>query len=294
MGGILILFGSPLPVSLVILLVNFMVLSSITFGLVQLLALGSVLGQYLLEGLIIMGSLPTTVSSCNVLTQTAGGNEAIAVVNSVISNTVGVFLSPALILLYMGKSAQLDVGIIFLQLGLTVVVPMVVGVGVQLLLKKQVAWIRSKVNFSYINQAMILFVIYCTFCDTFSTAIDLVGPGPFVLPSSPFPQLFFVLFFFVEWERAGNFVGPGGQPEPPVPGHLVGGLLAQVLQVLVGGPGGGPLLRLAEDPNGRHPADRDYLQPVTGPGSRPGLPPHPLLPPVPAGHCRPARTTAQG
>lgn len=156
------------------LLVNFMVLSSIVFGITELLAKYAVLDRFLLEGLIIMASLPTTVSSCNVLTQIAGGNEAIAVVNSVISNTIGVGLSPALILLYMGTDASLDVGQIFLSLGLTVVVPMVIGVLLQLYAKKPVVWLKSKLNFSYINQAMILFVIYCTFCDTFSSTIDLV------------------------------------------------------------------------------------------------------------------------
>ena len=198
------------------LIINFMVLSAITFGLAQLFALGDVFSQYILEGLIIMGALPTTISSCNVLTQTAGGDEAIAVVNSVISNTVGVFLSPALILMYMGKAASLDVGQVFLQLGVTVVVPMVVGVGIQLLAKKQVAWIRGKVNFATINQLMILFVIYCTFCETFSSSIALVKTPP--LPASLSIFVIFVnktrgdFFSFAGGDRARHFARAGHLP----------------------------------------------------------------------------------
>jgi len=53
--------------------VNLGIFPVIVFGIVTLLKKSNYFDQYVLEGLIIMGAVPTTISSCNILTQIAGG-----------------------------------------------------------------------------------------------------------------------------------------------------------------------------------------------------------------------------
>jgi len=59
-----------------------------------------------------------------------------------------------------------------LKLGATVVLPMIIGVIFQIALKKVVAFLKSKLNFSIFNQCVLLFVIYCVFCDIFVSKND--------------------------------------------------------------------------------------------------------------------------
>ena len=93
-----------------------------------------------------------------------------------------VFLSPALLLLFMGgeNTSALDVGPIFLKLALTVIVPMVLGEIVQYFFPKAVAWLRAHVNFTIVSQCALLLFVYAIFCDTFSeqlTLVSLQGPA---------------------------------------------------------------------------------------------------------------------
>jgi len=158
---------------LLVLIITFLITPSLTFGLVALLEYYNQLNQYLLEGIIVMACVPTTISSCNVLTQSAGGNEAVAIINSVLGNALGVFISPALIMLFVGKAASVNVGDVFMKLGLTVIVPMIIGICFQFWLVKVTTWLKSKLNFTYINQSLLLFIIYSVFCDTFNAHLDL-------------------------------------------------------------------------------------------------------------------------
>ena len=68
----------------------------------------SALPQSLADGMTICASLPITVNMVLVLTKSAGGDEAAAIFNAAFGNFVGVFLSPALILMYLGVHGQTD------------------------------------------------------------------------------------------------------------------------------------------------------------------------------------------
>ncbi len=51
-------------------------------------------------------SMPTTVSTNVVFTQQAGGNAAVALINAVVGNIIGIFVSPGLLTLYLQESGQ--------------------------------------------------------------------------------------------------------------------------------------------------------------------------------------------
>lgn len=110
-SGIFIVIGISLSLPLIVsLVITFLVQSAITFGIVKLLMLGNLLDRYLLEGLIVMSCLPMTISSCTIFTQAASGNEELSVINSLFSNSLGIFICPGLVLLYLGQSSSLDFG----------------------------------------------------------------------------------------------------------------------------------------------------------------------------------------
>lgn len=61
------------------------------------------LNKDLIDGLIIAAAMPTTVSTNVVFTKSAGGNEALAVVNAVVGNIIGIFITPALLSAYLKR-----------------------------------------------------------------------------------------------------------------------------------------------------------------------------------------------
>ncbi len=61
----------------------------------------------LLDGLIILTCLPTTVNMCVLLTGRAGGNVASALANAVFGNLLGIFATPALLMYFFGTMIEL-------------------------------------------------------------------------------------------------------------------------------------------------------------------------------------------
>jgi sodium/bile acid cotransporter 7 len=77
----------------------------------------------LLDGLLILTCLPTTVNMCIFLTAAAGGNVASSLCNAVISNLGGIFLTPALLMRFFGATIQLPFGDMVLKLCNKVLLP---------------------------------------------------------------------------------------------------------------------------------------------------------------------------
>jgi sodium/bile acid cotransporter 7 len=74
--------------------------------------LPNVLPSTLLDGLLILTCLPTTVNMCVILTGTAGGSVASALANAVIGNMMGIFTTPLLLMYFFGTVIELP----FLQM----------------------------------------------------------------------------------------------------------------------------------------------------------------------------------
>ena len=87
----------------------------------------NLLPKPLLEGLLILTCLPTTINMCIVLTTASGGNVATALCNTVISNMAGIFITPALLLRFFGKSIELPFMEMVSKLCSKVLLPVAVG-----------------------------------------------------------------------------------------------------------------------------------------------------------------------
>ena len=81
---------------------NFGFVSIVSYGLSRLLIKWNLVSVDLSDGLVIAASLPMTVNMVIVMTKASGGNEAVALLNASLGSMIGVFLTPALILIYLG------------------------------------------------------------------------------------------------------------------------------------------------------------------------------------------------
>ena len=93
--------------------------------------LGDHLDPSLLAGVFALAVLPTTVSSCVVFTQLAGGNVVATLYNAAIANTAGVFIAPVLLSLLLRRAGQPmpvdELVRVLTSLGLQMVLPIGLG-----------------------------------------------------------------------------------------------------------------------------------------------------------------------
>jgi sodium/bile acid cotransporter 7 len=152
---------------------NFFVVSSTVYGASRLLAVTDVLSQDLADGMVVAASLPMTINMVLVLTKSAGGEEAAAIFNAAAGNMVGVFLSPVLILGYLGVTGDIDLLEVFYKLALRVVVPVIVGQLLQKNSKTVVDFVKAhKSEFKMAQQYCLVFIVYTVFCRTFEDGSD--------------------------------------------------------------------------------------------------------------------------
>uniref|UniRef100_A0A3Q3WU68 Sodium/bile acid cotransporter n=1 Tax=Mola mola TaxID=94237 RepID=A0A3Q3WU68_MOLML len=123
--------------------------------------------QWLLRGLQTVSCMPPPVSSAVILTKAVGGNEAAAIFNSAFGTLylcgTDVLLPP---FLQLGSSSSVPFSSIFTQLFMTVVVPLILGQVCRSFLRECLE--RRKPPFGTVSSAVLLMIIYTTFCDTFS------------------------------------------------------------------------------------------------------------------------------
>ncbi|CCE65925.1 hypothetical protein TPHA_0N01440 [Tetrapisispora phaffii CBS 4417] len=130
---------------LVILVISFLVTSSIVFGFAAAIKYSNdpLIDDWVLIGLILTSTCPTTVASNVIMTAEAGGNDILCVCEVFIGNLLGAFVTPALVQLYTSASLfkygnpASGGGIAALyrrvikQIGLSVFVPLFVGQVIQ-------------------------------------------------------------------------------------------------------------------------------------------------------------------
>lgn len=101
--------------------------------LVSLLLAFSSIKPVLIAGLVITACLPTTIFPCIALTNSAGGNDFLAIAMAAIGNSIGVIISPLTIVLFSSHSANgglgaSKIGAIYLDLFVKVIAPLIVGI----------------------------------------------------------------------------------------------------------------------------------------------------------------------
>jgi sodium/bile acid cotransporter 7 len=126
--------------------------------------------------MVVCASLPVSINVCLVLTKSAGGDEASAIFNAAFGNMIGVFLSPMLILGYLGVSGDVALWDVFYKLALRVVLPVSFGQILQKFSPAVVAFAKEhKKRFTKAQQLALVFIVYTVFCQTFSSEDENVA-----------------------------------------------------------------------------------------------------------------------
>lgn len=147
----------------------------------------------LVIGLYVVGVLPTTITSCVVFTQLAGGSTLAALFNAVFGNLVGIIISPALLVI-MGEASALAVEIdvikVFMKLAWLVALPLAVG---QLVRRVHPAALTLARASSGTNRVCILGIAYLCFASLFqSDSVTTVG-REWILPLALLVPAHFVI-----------------------------------------------------------------------------------------------------
>lgn len=186
-------------------------IQSITFVFFPVLILtirpffGSV-SPVLWPGLFFLAALPSTVSSSVVMVSLAGGNIPGAIFNASVSALLGVFITP----LWIGGILQkeipsFDLTSAFLKLGWQVVLPVTIGI----LLNRSFGHFaeKHKKSLKFFDQAIILLIIYTSFCKSFAGGVfkDMKIIELIQLSSGMLLLFFAVLGFSKSLARLLNF-----------------------------------------------------------------------------------------
>ena len=147
---------------------NFAFVSVFMFGVTRFIVYIGAISQSLADGMMICSCVPITVNMVLVLTKSSKGDEASAIFNAAFGNMLGVFVSPLLILMYLGQNASVDLGTVFYKLCLRVVVPIIIGQIIHKYSMTIVNFVKeNKKVFKKIQEYCLIFIVYTVFCRTF-------------------------------------------------------------------------------------------------------------------------------
>lgn len=157
----------------------------LTYAVCTPLASIGALGPVIRDAFLVLSILPTTVNMCVALSRTAAGDEALAVFNAVLGNVLGIFVTPVMLLVLLGRTGAIPVASAMRSLALKVLLPLTIG---QLLRRaskvRDIATVHKK-RLSRTSESLLLLTVYVTFCGTFLRGFGLptsalVGIGSLV------------------------------------------------------------------------------------------------------------------
>ncbi len=151
----------------VVQIFNLGVVSGSVYGVSRALSELNILNEELADGMVVCASLPMTINMVLVLTKAADGDEAAAILNAALGNMIGVFLSPVLILGYLGVEGDIEIWEIFYKLALRVLLPVAIGQVLQNVLPVFEFVQKHKPKFKKLQMYSLVFIVYTVFCRTF-------------------------------------------------------------------------------------------------------------------------------
>ncbi|SCW02462.1 LAFE_0F06964g1_1 [Lachancea fermentati] len=164
-----------------ILTISFLITSSIVFGICCGIekADDPNIDSWVLVGLIMTASCPTTVASNVIMTKKAGGNDLLCLCEVFIGNILGAFVTPAIAQMYLktgifafgnpanGTSVSNLYRDVMKQIGLSVFVPLFVGQVLQNVFPRQVAWTLKTFRLGKIGSICLLLIMFSSFSTAF-------------------------------------------------------------------------------------------------------------------------------
>eukprot|EP00934_Nitzschia_sp_Nitz4_P006986 Nitzschia sp. Nitz4//scaffold21_size171442//3970//5507//NITZ4_002137-RA/size171442-augustus-gene-0.197-mRNA-1//-1//CDS//3329542339//6976//frame0 len=150
----------------------------------------------LVDGLFIMTCLPTTINMCIMLTSASGGNVAASICNAVLSNMVGIFLTPAWLLRFFGTEIRLPFVQMIIKLCRKVLLPVAVGQLLRLTKVKGLYTSNAKF-FKRLQEVILLGIAWNAFSNAFYKGMGLtLSQSAFLLVLLPTLHLGSMWFFF--------------------------------------------------------------------------------------------------
>ena len=108
-------------------------------------------------GLIVLGALPCTLASATVWTRLAGGDDALALTYTVLSNLLSVALVPLYLLLFLGAALPVPAVRLFTDLALVVLAPVAAGQALRHVLGPRVD--RWRPGISVLARGLVLTIV---------------------------------------------------------------------------------------------------------------------------------------
>ncbi|KAL7574492.1 hypothetical protein ACA910_015854 [Epithemia clementina (nom. ined.)] len=177
---------------------NFGFVSAVVYAGTRGLVAANILSQDLADGMVVTACLPMAINLILVLTEAAGGDESLAIINAAAGNMIGVFLSPLLILGYLGVTGDIQLTDVFYKLALRVVLPVAVGQVMQKTMPKVAAFYKKyKLYFKKGQEYALVFIVYTVFCTTFEGGSSSSIGDVFAMIAFVF--LFLIGFMAIAW-----------------------------------------------------------------------------------------------
>lgn len=134
----------------------------VNIGLLPLLAWPLAMSHGLADfslGLMIAAAIPCTLATASVSTRQAGGNDAVSLLVTLLTNIVGVVLTPLWLKWAFTTNANIDTGPIIRSLALTVLLPTIVGQ-----LARLIPWLgrfatARKFQIGIVAQCLVLLIV---------------------------------------------------------------------------------------------------------------------------------------
>ncbi len=136
-----------------------------------MLSLLAVIGTSLHEGIYIgaiyLSVLPTTISSAIIITSNAHGDSSAALFSTILSNVLGVFVTPLLCSVLLNTSAGVQIsslGSLISKLSILVLLPLAFGQVLRVFVRDWAT--KSKGLLKIISNGAIVFMVYAAFCNS--------------------------------------------------------------------------------------------------------------------------------